>query len=299
MHEVTVRRLLIAAALVVLVLVAVVAGGCDRSSSEVPLRVGLIPNIAPEDQKAKYEPLRIYLEEVLGEEVELFVASSYTGVVQAMASGNLDIAYFGALTYVQALQQMELEPLITEIDRETGTDKYYSLIIANRETGIESMADLAGKVFAFGDVSSTSGSLYPRKMLADAGYDWEKDFAPIERVLYSGGHDATAKAVANGTADAGGIEGRILERLIRNGVVDGDAIVIIDRILVPGYPWAIAGSVSDERKERIAAAFLAIEDPELLDLLRAERYVRVGPEDYVEVIEAAVKFGLIEKRDRP
>ncbi|MCL4553670.1 MAG: phosphate/phosphite/phosphonate ABC transporter substrate-binding protein, partial [Actinobacteria bacterium] len=156
-------------AVVLLVLAALgasVLGGCSPADSgptegpgaseASPLRVGLIPNIAPEEQKAKYEPLREYLEDTLGRPVELFVATNYSGVVQAMVSGHLDMAYFGGLTYAQALQQVELEPIVTEIDAETGTQEYYSVIIAGVDSGVETLADLAGKSFAFGDPASTS-----------------------------------------------------------------------------------------------------------------------------------------------
>lgn len=267
------------------------------TSTPQPLRVGLIPNIAPEEQKAKYGPLETYLEAEVGVPVELYVATNYSGVVQAMASGNLDLAYFGGLTYAQALEQVELEPIVTEIDAETGTTEYYSLVIAGSQSGVETLTDLAGKSFAFGDPSSTSGSLYPRKMLAEAGYDWRADFAPLGEVIYSGGHDATAKAVETGKVTAGGIEGRILGRLIKDGRVDGSRIKVIDRRLVQGYPWCVAGTVDPALKERIRDAFLGIEDPVLLDLLRARRYVAVNADDYAELRADAQALGLVTSGD--
>lgn len=289
--------------LVVASFLAIAMTGCAPSdaeppteagaAAETPLRVGLIPNIAPEEQKAKYEPLRVYLEETLDRPVELFVATNYAGVVQAMASDKLDLAYFGGVTYAQALKQVDVEPIVTEIDAETGTEEYYSLIITSADSGIESLADLEGKSFAFGDPASTSGSLYPRKMLVEAGYDWRDDFAPIAQVLYSGGHDATAKAVETGKVDAGGIEGRVLARLIKDGKVDESKIRVIDKRLVQGYPWCVAGTVDGALKEDIRQAFLGIEDPALLDLLRARDYVAVTADDYAEIRTDAEELGLV------
>lgn len=296
-------------AVIALAVIAALVSGCGGSSGataeapadtgrQKPLRVGLIPNIAPEEQRAKYEPLETYLEQELGEPVELFVATSYTGVVQAMASGQLDLAYFGGLTYAQANEQVAIEPIVTEVDAETGTEQYYSLIIAGADSGVASLADLKGKSFAFGDPASTSGSLYPRKMLMDAGYDWSRDFAPIDEVVYSGGHDATAKAVESGKVAAGGIEGRILARLIDEDKVDGSKIKVIKRTLVQGYPWCVVSSMDTERKERIRTAFLSIDDPALLDLLRAKRYVSVTADDYAEMRADAAALGLLEVLDK-
>nr|MDQ3611004.1 PhnD/SsuA/transferrin family substrate-binding protein [Actinomycetota bacterium] len=93
------------------------------------LRVGLIPNIAPDKQRATYAPFGEELSRRLGVEVELFVAPSYAGVVTALAAGQLDIAYLGGLTYAQAEKQVELTPLVTEVDRDTGTPRYLSAIV--------------------------------------------------------------------------------------------------------------------------------------------------------------------------
>jgi phosphonate transport system substrate-binding protein len=257
------------------------------------LRIGLIPNIAPEKQAAKYQSLGDYMEKKLGVPVELFVATNYTGVVQAMVSGKLDLAYFGGLTYAQTLEQVPVEPIVTEIDRETNTREYWSYIVTRPDSGINSLEDLKGRTFAFGDPSSTSGSLYPRIMLVEAEYDWEKDFAPIKQVIYTGGHDATAEAVVSGKVDAGGIEGRILNRLIKEGKIDGSKIKVISKRLVLGYPWCVRKDLEPAFRKKIVAAFKSVDDPTLLDLMRAVRYVEVNENDYEPLRKKAKELGLV------
>lgn len=274
------------------------AGGRAQNKYYMPskLRVGLIPNISPEKQKAKYEPFRAYLEKKLGMPVELFVATNYAGVVQAMVAGKLDLAYFGGLTYAQALEQVSIEPIVTEIDRETGTTKYWSAIITRADSDIKSLSDLKGKTFAFGDPSSTSGSLYPRLMLVEAGYDWRSDFKPIKQVIYTGGHDATAEAVVSGKVDAGGIEQRILNRLIKEGKVDGSKLRTVERRLVQGYPWCVPSNLDPAFKKKLVKAFEEIDDPALLDLMRAKRYVEVSSKDYEEIRAKAKEVGLVKAK---
>lgn len=300
---------LIAAAVVLVVL----SSGCQKAGQQranqkaeepakpkyytpTTLRVGLIPNIAPDKQKAKYEPFRAYLEKKLGMPVELFVATNYAGVVQAMVAGKLDMAYFGGLTYAQALEQTPIEPIVTEVDRETGTTEYWSLIIARADSNINALADLKGKTFAFGDPSSTSGSLYPRLMLVDAGYEWKDDFKPLKQVIYTGGHDATAQAVVTGKVDSGGIEGRILNKLIKEGKVDGSALKTVEKRLVQGYPWCVPSNLDPALRKKLVKAFEEINDPVLLDLMRAQRYVEVGPKDYEEIRSKAKAVGLVKAK---
>ncbi len=268
------------------------------SSQDAPktLRVGLVPNIAPEEQRAKYEPFARYLQDRLGVKVELFVATNYAGTVRALEAGQLDLAYLGGLTYVQARERTKVEPLVTEIDRETGEREYLSQIVTKPDSGVTKLEDLAGKDFAFGDPSSTSGSLYPRTMLVDAKFNCSattlESCPPLKRVLYTGGHDAAAQAVAKGQVAAAGIEARILHRLQKEGKVPNDLKVLSER-KVMGYPWVSPTSLDQGFRQRVAEAFQDIQDPALLDLLRAKSYVPVTADDYKEVDELARKLGLL------
>ncbi|MBA2375360.1 MAG: phosphate/phosphite/phosphonate ABC transporter substrate-binding protein [Rubrobacter sp.] len=274
------------------VALAFIFAGCGGGSGdEEVLQIGMIPNQSPEEVEAQYEPLGEYLSEELGMEVEVSVPTGYPAVVEAMASDRLDLAHFGALTYVQAKERTEVEPLVTEVNTYTGTTNYRSLIIVPTDSDIEDVSELEGETFAFGSVSSTSGSLYPAIMLNEAGVDYRTD---LEETVYTGGHDATAQAVVNGSVAAGGIEDRILYDLQREGIVEEDAVRTIDESEdVEGYPWAVRSDMDDDLKEDIAEAFIAIEDPDLLDLFRAEGFERVEDSDYDYVDEQARELDLL------
>lgn len=287
---------LLAANSVVIVLFLLLAGcgsggGEQGSGDPDPLRVGLIPNQNPESVEANYEPFGDYLSEQLGREVELTVPVSYNAVVEAMVNDELDLAYFGGLSYVQARNRADVTPLVTEINPRTGDTTYHSIIIVPADSEIQEVSELEGRDFAFGSASSTSGSLYPAIMLQDAGIDYRSDLGEF---TYTGGHDATAQAVSNGGVEAGGIEDRIFYNLEDEGAVEeGSVRVIEESDPIEGYPWVVRGALSEDLKEQIAQAFLNIEDPTLLDLLRAEGYARVEPEDYDFVEEKATELDLL------
>jgi phosphonate transport system substrate-binding protein len=266
-------------------------GGGGSASDDEPLQVGLIPNENPEEVEAQYQPLEDYLKKELGREVELSVPTTYNAVVEAMVSGELDLAYFGGLTYVQARQRADVHPLFTEVNPRTGTTKYRSVIIVPADSDIEKVEDLEGRDFAFGSVSSTSGSLYPSIMLNQAGIDYRTD---LGEVVYTGGHDTTAQAVANGRVAAGGLEDRILYGLQEDGIIGKDKVRVIEESdPIEGYPWVVRDALSDKDEQALTDAFLGIEDPKLLDLLRAEDYQRVQASDYDYVEEQARKLDLI------
>src|SRR5688572_18685063 len=246
------------------------------TSTERPatIRVGLIPNQAPDRIRAQYQPFGEYLSKTLNQPVELFVATDYAGVVEALASDKLDLAYFGGLTYLQAEKRAQLYPIVTEIDRETHTTRYYSAIITPADSTIQKLEDLKGKKVAFGDINSTSGSLYPRIMLDKAGLS---DFTNPSLFVYTGGHDATVLAVQNGTVDAGGVERRIMNRLIEAGTADQSKLRIVQETLVEGYPWCVRAKLDSALVDQITDAFLTMSDGDLLRLMRAEKYARIGP----------------------
>jgi phosphonate transport system substrate-binding protein len=290
---------LVVVAVIVLAVIALAGcgGGSERggsASADEPLRVGLIPNENPEEVEAQYQPLEDYLNKKLGREVELSVPTTYNAVVEAMVSGELDLAYFGGLTYVQARQRADVHPLFTEVNPRSGTTKYRSVIIVPADSDVQKVEDLRGEDFAFGSVSSTSGSLYPSIMLKQNGIDYRTD---LGEVIYTGGHDTTAQAVVNGQVAGGGLEDRILYDLQEEGVIDKNKVRVIKKSApIEGYPWVVRDDLPDKEEQALTDAYLNIEDPELLDLLRAEDYKRVQASDYDYVEKQAGKLDLLAEQ---
>ncbi len=287
-----IHKLRLVFVLALLMLLSGCGGGAESGAAEPdPLRVGLIPNQNPESVEAQYEPFGDYLSEQLGREVELTVPTGYTAVVEAMVNDELDLAYFGGLTYVQARDRGEVTPLVTEVNPRTGDTTYRSVIIVPADSEIQDISELEGRDFAFGSVSSTSGSLYPAIMLRDAGIDYRTDLGNFN---YTNGHDATAQAVANGQVDGGGLEDRILYDLEEKGTVEDGSVRVIDESEpIEGYPWVVRNALSDDLKEDIIQAFLNIDDPALLDLLRADGYEEVDASNYDYVEEQARELDLL------
>jgi phosphonate transport system substrate-binding protein len=146
------KRPLALAAGLVLSCCAVVAQAADV------LRVSAIPDEAPTELLRKFKPLGEYLEKQLGMEVKFVPVADYPAVVESLASNRLDLAWLGGFTFVQVhLKDPTATPLVQREQDAQFTSKF---ITANPD--VKSLADLKGKTFAFGSISSTSGSLMPR-----------------------------------------------------------------------------------------------------------------------------------------
>jgi phosphonate transport system substrate-binding protein len=173
--------------------------GCEKSSSSPKvLRVGFVPAENAQQVIQNAQPIVDILQKRLGMEVQPFVATDYTGVIEALRGNKLDIAFLTPASYVLAKNEANVK-VVLKSERK-GSPFYYAAIITRADSGIKKLEDLRGKTFAFGDPLSTSANVFPRKMLHEHGIDPVRDF---KQILNSGGHDATVLAVLNGKVDAG------------------------------------------------------------------------------------------------
>ena len=257
------------------------------------LRVGLIPDENPGEIIRKNGPLRSYLEEKIGIKVKLVVPMNYAAVLEAMANEQIEMAYYGGFTYVQAKSKLPVHPLVMRIQ----DANFHSYFITRPGSGINSLADLKGKTFAFGDINSTSGSLMPRYFLKENGLIPEKDFA---KVIYTGGHDATALAVAKGKVDAGALNEIVYRNLVKKGLINESEVRIFwTTPPYADYNWTVRADLDRELVSKIAKAFLDLDssnprDKEILELLGAERYILTFDDDFKKIKEAALDAGLLK-----
>ena len=167
-------------------------------------RIGVLGGENAQDRMASNECYRAKAEELLGVPVKIFTPADYDGVIQGLLGGTIDMAWLGASAYAKMwlTNPDAAEPVMvkTNMDKSYG---YYSVGFARKDSGITSLDDMKGKVFAFGDPNSTSGYLIPSiEIPQDTGASMESgDY--FGEVKFTGGHEQTIVAVANGDVDAG------------------------------------------------------------------------------------------------
>lgn len=266
---------------------------CTLSQAAEVLRVSAIPDEAPTELQRKFKPLGAYLEQQLGMQVEFVPVSDYAAVVEALASDRLDMAWLGGFTFVQTrLKTGNAIPLVQREQDAKFTSKY---ITANPT--VKSLQDLKGKTFAFGSVSSTSGSLMPRFFMQKDGITPEQFFS---RVAYSGAHDATVAWVQAGKVDGGVLNASVWDKLVAAGKVDTSKVVVLGT--TPpyyDYNWTVRGNLDPALSAKIKAAFLALDpakpaDKLILDLQAASRFIPTQAENYSGIEAAARAAGLLQ-----
>ena len=136
--------------------------------------------------------------EPVGEEldlcVELYTATGYSGIIEAMRSGKVDAAWFRPLSYILTADVADAEAIAVQLKEEGGEPAYHSLMVTRPGSGTEEVEDLKGKKFSFIDLSSTSGYLFPSKAFEEAGVNLDEDL----EATFAGGHNTSALVVKNG-----------------------------------------------------------------------------------------------------
>ena len=220
------------------------------------VKIGFIPTEGGSDTLARFKILTDHLQKVLGIEVEGFSASDYAGIITAMAHKHIDFAYFGPKSYTEAAEKANAQALVMELD-EAGRPGYTGIIITKKDSGIKTIEDAKGKLFAFTDPNSTSGFLVPNVLFArDMKVKPDEYF---KEVRFSGSHGASILAVHGGTIDVAATNDIDMTRMVEKGAVAWDDFNIIWKSdLIPGAPMAARADLPESLKAAFAGALLEL-----------------------------------------
>ena len=187
---------------------AVVAGiggglvGCSKKvhSSEKGLVLGFVPSTEADKIAEDAQPMADYLTKALGVPVTTFTSTQYSGLIEAMGSGKVDIGSLPPLGYVLAKDKGAADVLLKTIRH--GHITYHSMFIARADSGIKSIEDAKGKRMAFVDPASTSGFLFPAEYLKKHNIDYKTFFS---QYVFAGGHDSAVRAVYDKDLDVAAV----------------------------------------------------------------------------------------------
>ena len=265
----------------------------DSPKANKTLRVGFVPAEDAQQVMQNAQPVVEILRKELGMEIQPFVATDYTGVVEALRVGKLDVAFLAPASYVLAKNEANVK-VVLKSERK-GIPTYYAAIITRADSGIKTLDDLRGKTFAFGDALSTTGHVFPRKMFQERGIDPVRDF---KQILYSGGHDATVLAVLNRKVDAGATyanspdgEDTAWMRYLKNPEDIKKIHAIAFSEPIPADNLVIRGDLDEAIAKKIVDVFVNLSgDPAgkkmLRELYQIDGFVTATDKDYDSVREA-------------
>ncbi|MFA8384615.1 MAG: phosphonate ABC transporter substrate-binding protein [Pelagibaca sp.] len=249
-------RFITATALAALIAAPALAEGWQADYQTV--NIGFLSGENEQDRLTRTEPLKKHLEETLGVNVEIFLAGSYDGVIQAMAADQIEFAFYGSSSYAAAYTATDgnVVPLLTTQNKD-GTTGYYSIIVTRCDSGLTTLDDLAGKTLAFADPDSTSGYAVPFYNLVQQGYTPNEFFGAVP---FSGSHESGVSGVVNGTFDAAAtwqdndING-VFQRMEMKGMIEpGQVCAIWESPEITSGPLTARKNLPEDMIEAVASA---------------------------------------------
>jgi len=222
-------------------------------------RIGILGGENAQDRLTNNQCLADKVADAIGVPVKMFAPADYNGVIQGILGGTIDLALLGPSSYaaLHIADPDAVSPIMVKVNLD-GSIGYHSIGFARVESGLESLEDVEGKVFGFGDPNSTSGYLIPSIEIPEitgASMDSGDYFGEVR---FTGGHEQTILAVKNGDIDAGvtwadgqgnwedGYNFGALRKAVDAGLVDMNDLVEIWRSkLIPGEPIVLRNALPD------------------------------------------------------
>ncbi len=197
---------------------------CRRAGSVQALRLHRHPDQDESRLVERFGKVASYLEGKLGVPVRYIPVKNYPAAVTAFTNGQVQLAWFGGFTGVQARKAVPGSQAIAQ-GAEDATFKTY--FIANAATGLKKQADfpkdIAGKTFTFGSRASTSGRLMPEYFIRQA-FPGKTPEQVFERVGFSGDHSRTIQLVQSGAFAVGAVDYSVWDLDSKAGKVDPKAV---------------------------------------------------------------------------
>ncbi len=246
----------------------------------------------------RFSQVADHLEERLGVEVEYVPVKSYSAAVTAFRNDQVQLAWFGGLSGVQARR---LVPGSQALAQGSEDNAFMSYFIAHSSTGLEQADELPAEIeelsLTFGSRTSTSGRLMPEHFFRQQFDDADPE-AFFSRVGYSGDHSRTIALVEAGTYDLGAVNYTVWDAAVEDGRINTDQVKVIWATPpYPDYNWTLRGD-ADARfgegfTDKVQAAFLEMDDPALLATFPREAFIPADNDLYAPIEEVAEELGLL------
>lgn len=265
----------------------------DDTSETTSLTVQFVPTNNDGSMDAKCKPFAEYLSKALGVDVTVTVATDYSTIVEAMASGKVDIGIMPPAAYVQARSQGAAKAVLSSslVDYDeneqpisgSSANSFKGEVLVKADSDMTSLADLKGKTIATLSANSASGYIYPVAEMKDLGIDPTSDCT----IVTVNDIPSEITAVLEGQADAAFVfEGAryvFSSKFENNDLFTDLKVLYLTEGDIPNDAIAVLPSMDSELQEKVKEVFLNMPNDEE----GKEAMAMWGHTAYTEADEAA------------
>ena len=283
---------------------AVLFAGNVHAQQEI--NFGIISTDSSSALKQLWQPFLDDMSKATGSKVNGFFATDYTGIIEGMRFGKLQVAWHGNKSAIEAVDRANGEVFAQFIDLE-GRPGYYSYVITHRDSPIKSIDDMIanGKSLSFGmgDPQSTSGTLVPTYYVFSQR---KLDPKNVFRVTRSANHGGNLLAVINKQVDVATNNSEELDKLkLRDPAKHAEVKILWTSPLIPRDPLVWRKDIPADMKEKIKKFVLGYgKDQREKDILKGMQQIagfressdlQLVPIRQLELYKDRIKFENDEK----
>lgn len=262
------------------------------SQSIDKLRIAVGAMITPAKSLIFYEDIFDYIGRKLGRSVEMVQRKTYAETNFLIKEGRIDAAFVCSRPYVEGHRDFGMELLCVPVC--SGKTEYCSYFIVHKDSPIQSLEELRGKVFAFSDPLSNTGTLIPTYTLAKMGERPELFFS---NYIFTYSHDNSILSVADKFVDGAAVDSLIWEYLnAQEPELTGRTRVFYKSPLCGIPPVVVSPGIDDKLKEKLRTAFLNMHNDrrgrEILQRVLIDRFVVIedGAYESIRRMEEFMKY---------
>ena len=183
------------------------------ATADDALLLGIHPYKSAKTLQKSFSPLAKQLSQATGRDVRIVIAKDYQQHIAQIGEDKLDIAYMGPVSYVRLVAKHGAKPILARLEI-NGSPTFRGHIISRASGPINTIENINGKRFAFGNPASTMSHLVPRHMLWKAGINAEN----LAGFDFLGNHTNVALAVLTGKYDAGAVKEAVFQKFESRGL---------------------------------------------------------------------------------
>lgn len=236
----------------------------------------------------KYQPFLSFLSKRMSAElgepvtIRLKIAKEYEEGIRQLANGEVDFSRFGPASYVHVMKENP-EIRIIAMESQNGQKRFKGVIVVHADSTVQSVADLAGLSFAFGDELSTIGRYLAQEHLLEAGIN----SGDLLEFAYLGRHDLVGEAVGAGRYTAGALKESTYKKLIAKGV----PIRVLASFDNVTKPWLASPEMPENVLEAMRKVMLSSENEEIVRRISKNGFLLGDDQDY-DIIRRAMERSL-------
>ncbi len=227
--------------LTVMALLTLPARAAPVGAEEIYL--GSVAMDVPAAMVQRLTPLTAYLSKKTGLKISFRASPNLGSAVNELGKDFTQIAYLTPVAFIEASDKYRARALVSPLTH--GKNTFNLVVAVNKDSPIQTMADLKGKSFALGDEKA----LLQRAVVVGGGVKLEE----FSKYGFLKHYDNIAKAVLNKDFDAGILKDTSFEKFAPQGLRK-----IHTSPPLSSYLFAVSERLPAETVKKLRAAFLEL-----------------------------------------